>query len=463
MLEDAAVSASPPAPKQSRDESRRPSRYPYRFFATCAKGTEGPLRTELVELGMHAPTGDRGGVWFEGTLEDAMRVCLHARVAVRVLLQIGGFEVHGPDNLYDGGRAIGWDAWLGVEQTFAVRANIRDSAITHSGYAALKLKDAIVDALRDKLGARPNVDAHDPDVGIQLHLRGTAARVFVDLAGEPLHRRGYRVAMTDAPLKETLAAAVLRLGRVPAEVPFLDPMAGSGTLAIEHALASRRMAPGLGRRFGFERWPRFDDAVRKGWEEQKEAARAQILPHAPAPIVCTEVLGSALDAARANAVRAGVVDDLEFQLADIRDGLARSWPSATLCSNPPYGERLGAEGAMPEPRAPAPAHREARAVPPSGGASESEMRAPLSGGIIRRRARQADPRPAPHAPRDAAAALRQLYDSMGRSVSRLSGWRVVLLCGNPELAEAIRLAPQISHRLFNGDLEIRLLCYEIRA
>ena len=127
--------------------------------------------------------------------------------------------------------------------------------LTHSGYVALKVKDAVADALRDAFGERPNVDPKSPDVGIVLHLAAGKAGIFLDLAGESLHRRGYRVAMVDAPLKEALAAAVLILGGAHADQPFIDPMCGSGTLAIEHALAMRGIAPGLRRRFGFERWP----------------------------------------------------------------------------------------------------------------------------------------------------------------------------------------------------------------
>src|SRR5262249_38457994 len=147
-------------------------------------------------------------------------------------------------------------------------------AITHSGFAALKVKDAIVDALRDAVGARPDVDTKSPDVGVVLHLAAGRAGLFLDLAGEALHRRGYRVAMVEAPLKETLAAAVLALGGAPLDLPFLDPMAGSGTLAIEQALAARGIAPGLRRRFGFERWPTLPAEERAGWGRMRAEAEA---------------------------------------------------------------------------------------------------------------------------------------------------------------------------------------------
>ena len=193
-------------------------------------------RRELVALRIGSPKGDTGGVWFEGPLRMAMAVCLHARVAVRVLMQLAEFEAASADDLYQGTRAVDWTAWLSTKSTLSVHASVRDSReLTHSGYAALKVKDAIVDALRDKLGARPDVDPKDPDVSVTLHLAGTRAGLFLDLAGEPLHRRGYRVAMTDAPIKETLAAAVLALGGVRTDQPFIDPMGGSGTLVIEQA------------------------------------------------------------------------------------------------------------------------------------------------------------------------------------------------------------------------------------
>jgi putative N6-adenine-specific DNA methylase len=370
-----------------------------RFFATAARGTEGPLRRELAQLGLHAPTGDRGGVWFGGSLEDGMLACLCSRVAMRVLLQIGEYRAKGQKELYEGARAIDFREWIDPRFTFAVRATVHDSDITHSGFAALKIKDAIVDDARERLGVRPDVDADDPDVTVSLHLRDDRARLFLDLAGEPLHRRGYRAAMTDAPLKETLAAAVLALGGAARDVPFVDPMAGSGTLAIEHALSARNIAPGLLRHFAFERWPSFDDALRASFAQRKAEARAAVLPHAPAPIVCADCDRRALDAARANASHAGVTDDLEFVLADARE-IDRRWPRGVVCTNPPYGERLTAD--------------------------------------------------------------RGLYADLGQALRKLSGWRVSLLAGGPALAHAMGARPDVSHRLYNGDLEVRLLSWEIR-
>ncbi|HSY40467.1 MAG TPA: THUMP domain-containing protein, partial [Polyangia bacterium] len=182
----------------------------FRFFVTCARGTEGALRREIAAMRIAGAKGDFGGVWFEGPLEMGMRVCLHSRVGVRVLAQLGTFEATEPKSLYAGARAIPWRDWLTATSTFAVHASVRDTKeLTHSGYVALKVKDAVADALRDAFGERPNVDPKSPDVGVVLHLAAGKAGIFLDLAGESLHRRGYRVAMVDAPLKEALAAAVL--------------------------------------------------------------------------------------------------------------------------------------------------------------------------------------------------------------------------------------------------------------
>jgi putative N6-adenine-specific DNA methylase len=386
-----------------------------KFFVTCAKGTEGALRRELVELRIRAPRGDRGGVSFEGTFSEGMRVCLGSRVAVRVLLELTEFEAQDAAALYSGARAVPWREHLSATSTFAVSSHVRDTpAFRHTGFAALKVKDAIADALRDALGARPDVEPASPDVSITLHLEAGRARLYLDLSGDPLHRRGYRVAMTDAPLKETLAAAVLGLARVAPDLPFVDPMAGSGTLAIEQALRARRIAPGLHRTFGFERWP--SASQRAGLESLREEARAAILPRAPASITAFDSSPAAVDAARQNARAAGVEKDVRVDRGDVRTLRLRG-PAGHLCVNPPYGARLGASPA---------ARGDARAL---------------------RRA---------HEDEDA---LEELYRDMAGVFSELVGWEIAILTGNPRILDAMRRRPEISHRLWNGPIEARLLVY----
>jgi putative N6-adenine-specific DNA methylase len=260
----------------------------------------------------------------------------------------------------------------------------------------------VVDALRDRLGHRPDVDVKSPDVSLVLHLRGSDAGLFVDLAGEPLHRRGYRVAMAEAPLKESLAAAVLALGGVRAEQPFVDPMTGTGTLAVEHALASRHIAPGLRRAFGFERWA--DQSHLPVFARLKQAAQDARLAKAPCPILARDISSTAIQSAHKNARAAGVADDIVFEVADVATPVSRD-PPGTICMNPPYGERL--------------------------------------------------PGPTPEQPLD------QLYATIARTLDQMRGWNAVILCGNPLLAHAIRRKHEISHRLWNGPLETRLLVYRL--
>lgn len=375
----------------------------YRFFVTCAKGTEGALRRELVQQRIRGPKGATGGVSFTGSFMDGMKVCLHARVAMRVLLEVSAFEAHDADALYEGTRQVDWTDFIGRGMTIAVSATAQDNPnLRHSGFSALKVKDGIVDMLRDRNGRRPDVDPRKPDVSVVLHMRGDDARLFVDMAGEPLHRRGYRVAMVEAPLKETLAAAVLSLGDVAVDQPFVDPMAGSGTLAIEHALAARNIAPGLRRPMSFERWATAEQ--RTIWSALRKQAQAAILAKAPCPILVRDIDPTAITAARKNADAAGVLADLDFRVADVAE-LAAPGPAGTVCTNPPYGERL---------------------LPP---ASSGE--------------------------------LDRFYASVGRAFERLPGWRAVCLSGNPLFAKALHRRAVISHRLFNGPLETRLLVFQL--
>ena len=351
--------------------------------------------------------GDRGGVWFEGPLAMGMSVCLHARVAVRVLLQLREFEARDAQSLYDGARAVAWRDWLTGKSTLSVHASVRDTpALTHSGFAALKVKDAVVDALRDALGGAAR---RRHQVARRRHRAapggGAGRRCSWTWPGEALHRRGYRVAMVEAPLKETLAAAVLALGGARPDLPFIDPMAGSGTLAIEHALAARGIAPGLRRRFGFERWPRA--ARRRARRLARHARRGRgrriaALRRPLPPIVCADVDPDALAAAQPERRPPPPSTTPSPSSAPTSRRWSGAGRSARWSTNPPYGERL---------------------APPT---------------------------------------LDKLYRDMARAFERLGGWRVVVLSGNP-LRERLRRKPAVSHRLWNGALEIRLLRYDIIA
>lgn len=307
------------------------------FFATAAKGTETALRDELSELAFEGVRADRGGVHFTGLRREAYRACLWSRVAVRVLEPLGHFPCEDEDSLYQGVSECDFSQVLSPKHTLSVSAACRSSRLTHTQYIAQRTKDAIVDRQRERHGSRPDVDRNDPDLHVFVHLVRDQATVYLDHAGAPLHLRGYRLRHGEAPLKENLAAAVLRLSGFNPEHAVLDPMCGSGTLLLEAALWATRRAPGLLREaFGFERWKSFDGAERAAMSELRNEARAAILPHSP-PIVGSDILPEALQIARENAQRAGV----ELTLSETSASHARpQFERGLLIANPPYGERL---------------------------------------------------------------------------------------------------------------------------
>lgn len=308
-----------------------------RFFAAAAKGTEGALRDELRELGLQKVRADRGGVHFEGPLADGFRACFESRIAMRVQTPLASFEAPSGDALYEGVRGVDWSPWLTERHTLAVSASCRSSALTHTQFIAQRTKDAIVDQLRERHGARPSVDLEDPDVRIFVHLVDDQATVYLDLSGDPLYQRGYRVAGVEAPLKETLAAAVLRLSGWDRRAPLVDPMCGSGTFILEAALWAANVPAGaLRARFGFERWASHGLEERRAMAWMRVEARERKPP--PAPFL----LGSDLDErsveiARESAAKAGVrASWFHRPLSELRPLRQPGW----LVTNPPYGQRL---------------------------------------------------------------------------------------------------------------------------
>ncbi len=314
-----------------------------RYFATAAKGTEPALRDELRELRLDGVRADRGGVHFEGGIGDAARACMWSRVAVRVLLEVARFDAASGEALYAGVRAVDFGRWMTPKTTLAVRATTRSSKLSHSQFVAQKTKDAIVDGLRDRFGSRPDVAPGDPDVGVAVYLVKDGATLYLDVGGGSLHERGWRPRSGEAPLRETLAAAMLRLSGWDRDRPLADPMCGAGTIAIEAAQWARRMAPGLARkRFGLERWASHDDREREGMRELRGNARAAALPGGPV-IRASDVDPQAIERTRGNAREAGV--DLVLERRDVRD-LEPLDPPGFIVTNPPYGERLRAGASL---------------------------------------------------------------------------------------------------------------------
>lgn len=310
------------------------------FFATAAKGTEPLLRDELNELGFPRVRADRGGVHFGAAPRDAYRACLWSRIAQRVLEPLTEFVCADEDALYDGVRTIDWRRVLDVRRTLSVRAVSRASRLTHTQYIAQRTKDAVVDQLREQLGARPNVDRRTPDVQLFVHLVRDRATIYLDYSGDSLHERGFRRQQGVAPIKETLAAALVRYSGWDRTSPLVDPMCGSGTLLLEAGLWAAERAPGLLRQeFGFERWVDFDAGAARLMAELREEARARARPFA-VPLFGSDSDSRALEAARVNAEQAGLRVSLR------RAALTSAAPSADLGGlvvNPPYGERISCD------------------------------------------------------------------------------------------------------------------------
>jgi putative N6-adenine-specific DNA methylase len=327
------------------DRHDPPENEPFLFFATAAKGTEPAIRDELREHRFRGVRADRGGVHFRGALSEGFRACLLLRTAVRVLLLLAEFEAPDGEALYEGIYSIDWSLVLDEKRTLAVRAFSKESALGHTQFIAQKTKDAVVDQLRDRTGNRPDVDRDDPDVVLFVHLAHDRASVYLDLSGDALHKRGYRQQSVEAPLKESLAACLLRMSEWDRERPLVDPMCGSGTFAIEAALWSRNVAPGLSReRFGFERWRSFGDEEARIMKDLREAARARIVKKGP-PIWGFDAERSAVDAARANARAAGVDVRIDQRIIETLEPFAT--PGHVIV-NPPYGERLPGDAPLYE-------------------------------------------------------------------------------------------------------------------
>jgi len=378
----------------SSDSSKKP---PLPYFATAAKGTEGLLREELRSLGIRPLQGARGGVHFGGDLAAALHVCLQSRIAIRVLEFRGASHVRSGDDLYRFVRRLSFDDVLTPLMSLAVSASVRSSQLTHSQFVAQRVKDAVVDQQRTRSGQRSNVDLRNPDLRLYVHLANDEATLYVDLAGESLHRRGYRSQSSVAPLKESLAAAILRWSRWNGTDSLLDPCCGSGTIAMEAGLTAANWAPGLQRQsFSLEPHVRIDDSWRERFAEQRATAKAAIA-RARAAVVC----GSDIDVAAIGGAQQAAQDlDLPVRFAR-RDvlSLPAPTPGTTIVTNPPYGVRL------------------------QGGEA-----------FVRR---------------------------MGEALRRFEGCNVVVLSPDPTWRTAMGLSPHREHTVFNGDIECRAYAWDL--
>ncbi len=324
----------------------------HNFFVTGHKGFETALFHEVREILSKANDPDiqikkvYGGIELRGTVELAYRVCIFSRLANRVYLPLKTFKAENEEILYQQVYDIDWSKHLTSRHSFSVAATLSRSDIHHSHYASLKVKDAVVDYFRNTVNSRPIIEKERPDVRIHLIIHKNTATLSLDLSGQSLHRRGYRLQHSGAPLKENLAAALLMQSGWSREASsthsLIDPMCGSGTFAIEAAMMAANIPPGLDRDyFGFLRWLGHDKAL---WESCLEQAEQGIDPAPDCEILASDIDSRALEIARDNAMRAGVDDLIQFTQRDINEltpqGIKKT---PIIIINPPYGERLQAE------------------------------------------------------------------------------------------------------------------------
>jgi putative N6-adenine-specific DNA methylase len=309
---------------------------PERFFATCPRGLEAVVAEELTALGAQSVGAVDGGARFEGPFELCYRVNLESRVASRVMWQVAHGPYRSDRDIYEAVRALPWHDWFTIDHAIRVDvAGIR-APVKSLEFVTLRVKDAVCDAFRAKTGARPSVDTKAPDARIHAFLTATDFTVYLDTSGEALFKRGYRKSTGEAPLRENLAAGILRLAKWQPGTALLDPMCGSGTFLCEAAMIATDRAPGLDRDFGFEKLSMFDA---RAWTAMKDAAKSRVKPARDLQIFGSDRYGEALKLARENLGALGVADAVPLKQADVVEMPAPA-PTGTLVTNPPYGVRL---------------------------------------------------------------------------------------------------------------------------
>jgi len=343
-----------------------------------------------------------GGVAFGGPLELSLHANLESRFASRILWQVARGACRSEDELYRLARSVAWPQRFKVERALRVDVAATRSPLASLEYATLKVKDAICDRFRDDVARRPSIDKQQPDVRVHAYLTASEATLYLDTSGEPLFKRGWRREADAAPLRENLAAGVVALSGWAPGTPFLDPMCGSGTIAIEAAALAADRAPGLSRTFGFQKLAWFDGPT---WQRIRQRARDRLRPAPDAPaIFASDRDPRALAQCRGNAQVAGLESWLTIEGADILERRAPA-PSGVLVANPPYGLRL-----------------------------------------------------------DDTRALAAFYPRLGDALKqRFAGWTACLLSGDRRLATLIGLKPSRRTPLMNGDIECRLYRFEIVA
>jgi putative N6-adenine-specific DNA methylase len=386
----------------------------YSFFCPCPRGLEIALAAELHEIAAQSPTlkvhnSVPGGVHCSGTLQDAMRLNLHSRIASRVLLRIAQSGYINENDIYDLALGAPWEDWFDLEHTIRVDVNAIKSPLKSLEFATLRIKDGICDRFRDRVGQRPSVDTRSPDMRIWGFLDARTVTVYVDTSGESLFKRGWRLDTGDAPLRENLAAGLLRTAGWKPGTPLFDPMCGSGTLLIEAAQWLAGIPPGWTRPFAFEKFKSFRQAE---WEAVRAAVKFSQLPTKPT-IFGSDISGDMLVMARNNLERAGISFDVPLKQIEAQEVKPPTGIPGLLIANPPYGERIDLRGDRSE-----------------------------------------EP--------DALAIA--FFSAFGSTLKqRFAGWTVCLFTADLTLPRMLRLKESKKTPFFNGAIECRLFRFEMVA
>jgi putative N6-adenine-specific DNA methylase len=384
------------------------------FFCPCPRGMEAALAEELGEIAAQSTTMKvhnqvPGGVHCSGVLADSYRINLHSRIASRVLMRMGHSSYDNENDIYDLVLEQPWEDWFGYEHTIRVDVTAVKSPLKSLEFTTLKIKDAVCDRFRDQFGKRPSVNTREPDMRIVGFLDQRNFTVYLDASGEALFKRGWREETGDAPLRENLAAGLLRVAGWKPGVPLFDPMCGSGTILVEAAQMVQGIPPGARRRFAFEK---FRDFERETWQAMKAAIKANPLPAEPT-IFGSDISGDMVAMTRHNLKVAGVLFEVPLKQIEAQEVKPPTAQPGILLTNPPYGERIGVRGDSTVP--------------------QDEMAV-------------------------------QFYSALGTTLKqRFAGWTVFLFTADLSLPKLLRLKEARKTPFFNGALECRLFRFDMVA
>ncbi len=372
-----------------------------KFFAPCPRGLETVLAQEMQELYAEEIRTANGGVHFCGDFKLCYNVNLQSRIASRVLWQVAHDRYQNDEDVYQVASAVAWETWFDPALTIRIKVEAIQCPLKSLDFVTLRIKDAVCDRFRAHAGKRPSVDTDEPDIRIHAFLDAHNVTLYLDTTGEPLFKRGLRKQTGEAPLRENLAAGILRLSGWSPGIPLLDPMCGSGTFLLEAALISLNIAPGAQRHFAFEKLKNFDA---RSWKQLSDQSIKRQKPKVSLPIYGSDLYGNALDTTRANLAAAGLEGMVQLKQANILE-ISAPARQGILVANPPYGERVG----------------------------ESE-------------------------------ALAEFYPRLGDALKKkFSGWNCYIFSSDMRLPKLIRLNASKRTPLYNGALECRLFEYKIVA